>query len=80
LFLRTELIDELGDLHVEAAVLGDLQHLALLEPLQRLQALVVLLRPKVASAMESSPSRWPSFSSSTTSMSSVGSCERSMTV
>ena len=42
--LRAELMDHLGDLHVVAAVLGDLHQLALLEPLQSLQAVGGFLR------------------------------------
>ena len=36
--LRTELMNHFGDLHVVAAVLGNLHQLALLEPFQSLQA------------------------------------------
>ena len=42
--LRTELMNHFGDLHVIAAVLGNLHQLALLEPFQSLQAVGGFLR------------------------------------
>jgi len=41
-------VDETGDLHVEAAVFGDFQHLAFAEPADSLQALAGFFHPQGA--------------------------------